>query len=1139
MAKYCYKQFKNGKWYTEADIRQLQNLSKRLKDGEDVAGEAKKVLDKGLDELPGEVVEETLREGRFTREELKKDFDKMNLVFSYSPGETISVGDAIQMAADQGYISKQEEGFSKEFDIASRALEGQGINFLEMVALQRAIAIVRDQVYDYQQKLDAHVASGESTAELESLLESKKSLYDLFAYAYSMNVTDRARGMAFILHMNAILFDPVKEMERLRTSFPNATEKQLKAFQEIVDAIDAKRRELTQVELDVEKAKQKAARTAASKGFAEVKKEAKSSQPTETQEVKSKTFLSEVLSKAKKDPVGTFKEMFAGAFRSKVKFQGDGTSDTSASAEEYERAKVEVIMNLSRHLVKEEGITELEPLIQRVMGLYNELDTTQESLKESDIINAFALKSVNSTKQPEYVKALSEIRATAKKIDELSKLLNGVVKQKGPKRADTRSKTQKKIKGLIADLQRVQYIGVDGAMTPAEQEAMFTNLEKVSEAYRIFNNTASEEVIKQKTVEIAETLAKLNSKKVEDRLKQRLSDLENGTIVDTRKTYIKPFLTKDAFGVKEEIEELRRKLKHKEIEAEIDKYFEKYSDKKVAGMSIRSLMKKKKALSDLRTFWNLTSRYKLGGDLGTMLLHGGYDTMAIIGKALTYQWATKSGRQQMATNLKGIGNFWVTNVEMFTAGLMETDARDTILDQYKQMAHNPSAVLARQLGLAIVRPFSTELITNQDDFFMGKGISDLLEGNTLVTKGLKIAFTKFDTASEGSYVMGLNVLRLNLFNAYKDSHPNASVKELEAIAREINTSTGKGALKDARALSMIFTAPKLYWSRLQLLLGTPKYMLQLASSDAVKRATARYRIGNNMAFLAGHVALMYLAGMTGWEWEKDPRSSNFLKLVKGDKTMDLTAGFSKWISMLFATPAVYLDNKVTGGTVMEGIWGPPDVGEEFMQITDHPTVVALKRLSYLLHGSVHALWGVVLGGENAIGQPYGTDLKSSVYGWLVNNYAPMSLADLIEPGKFVDDNNKENRGFFEAAGDHFSQVIGTGLMSFDNNMKHNLVVDYLSNLQYIDKGVLKRGVEPKDLFASDDIEKVLPEVAAPGIGNYGIKKRFKSEIEHIVGTKILDNINETGEGKYTKAQLKALYKAEAKKLAKLYKDEYY
>ena len=257
-----------------------------------------------------------------------------------------------------------------------------------------------------------------------------------------------------------------------------------------------------------------------------------------------------------------------------------------------------------------------------------------------------------------------------------------------------------------------------------------------------------------------------------------------------------------------------------------------------------------------------------------MLLHGGYDTTVTLGKAIAYQWATKSGRKQMQTNLKGVANFWITNIEMFYTGIKETDARETILEQYHQMAHNPTAVLARQLGLAIVRPFSTELITSKDDYFMGKGVSDLLEGNTLLTKHVvKPLFNKFDTASEGSYVMGLNVLRLNLFNAYKDSHPNASLDELKAIVREINASTGKGDLKDARVLSLIFTAPKLYYSRLQLLLGTPKYLAQLASSDPVKRATAKYRIGNNIAFLTGHVALMYLAGMAGWEWETDPRSS--------------------------------------------------------------------------------------------------------------------------------------------------------------------------------------------------------------------------------------------------------------------------
>ena len=1145
MAKKCYKQFKNGKWYTEAEINQLQKLSQRMKNGEDVSQQAKDLLSKGLDELPGEVVEDTLLPGGFTRAELRKDFDKMSMLFDYSPGEKISVGEIIEKAAEGGYFSEPNSGFAREFDIATKALTtdsqgfGGGLNVLELVALMRAMALTRDRVYGFQKEVDALAAAGQSTAAAESMLESAKSQYDMFAYAYSMNVTDRARGMAYVLHMNAILFDPVKEMDRLKAAFPNATEKELKKFKDIVDAIDAKRKELTQIELDVEKQKQKAAQAAATKGFNEVKKEAKST-ITETKITKEadNSFFSEIASKAKKDPLGTFKEVFAGMFRSRIKFQGDGAQETQASAEDYQKAKYQSIIELSRHLIKEEGVKELQPLIQRIMEIYNELDTTQEPLVESDIIDALALKGANSSKQQDYVKAMAEIKATAKSIQELSKLLTGELKQKVAKRPDTRSEQQKKIKGLIADLQRVQYLGVDGTMNPAEQEELFTNLEKISEAYRIFNNTANEEVIKQKTLEIAETLAKLNAKKVEDRLAQRLDDLKNGRIVDTRKTYIKPFLTQNAFKYKEDIEELKRRLKNQEIEKEINKYFEKYSDKKYAGVSLRSLMKKKRAFSDALTFWNLTSKYKLGGDIGTLLLHGGFHTTTVIGKAITYQWATKKGREQISTNLRGLANFWITSIDSFYTGFKEKDAKDYILDQYHQMVHNPNAVLARQLGLAVVRPFSTELITNQDDYFMGKGISDLLEGNTLVSKAAKWAFEKFDKFSEGAYVMGLNSLRLSMFEAYKDTHPTATVDELKAIAREINISTGKGSIANSKVLSYIFTAPKLYYSRLQLILGTPKYLTLLNSSDPVKRATARYRIGNNAAFLAGHVAVMMMAGLFGWEWETDPRSGKFLKLVKGDETMDLTAGLGKWISIMFTIP-VYLDQKATGGYWMEKVWGPPDVGEEFTQISDHPTAFGLKRLSYLAHGSLHALWGIGLGGENAIGQPYGTDLKSSAYGWLVNSYAPMSVSDLIEPGKFVDEENQGSRPFFKAAGDHFKQVIGTGFMSYENNIRHNLVVDYLSNLEYTTKGELKRGVEPKDLIDTDVVTKALPEVGKAGITNWNIKKQFKSELEHSLGSRILDKINEDGECKYSKAELKKIVKNEAEKLAKLYKEEYY
>ena len=504
MAKKCYKQFKNGKWYTEAEINQLQKLSQRMKNGEDVSQQAKDLLSKGLDELPGEVVEDTLLPGGFTREELRKDFDKMSMLFDYSPGEKISVGEIIEKAAEGGYFSEPNSGFAREFDIATKALTtdsqgfGGGLNVLELVALMRAMALTRDRVYGFQKEVDALAAAGQSTAAAEAMLESAKSQYDMFAYAYSMNVTDRARGMAYVLHMNAILFDPVKEMDRLKAAFPNATAKELKEFQDIVNAIDVKRKELTQIELDVEKQKQKAAQAAATKGFNEVKKEAKST-TTETKTTKEtdNSFFSEISSKAKKDPLGTFKEVFAGVFRGRIKFQGDGAQETQASAEDYQKAKYQSIIELSRHLIKEEGVKELQPLIQRIMEIYNELDTTQEPLVESDIIDALALKGANSSKQQDYVKAMAEIKATAKSIQELSKLLTGELKQKVAKRPDTRSEQQKKIKGLIADLQRVQYLGVDGTMNPAEQEELFTNLEKISEAYRIFNNTANEEVIKQ------------------------------------------------------------------------------------------------------------------------------------------------------------------------------------------------------------------------------------------------------------------------------------------------------------------------------------------------------------------------------------------------------------------------------------------------------------------------------------------------------------------------------------------------------------------------------------------------------------------------------------------------------------------
>lgn len=154
-------------------------------------------------------------------------------------------------------------------------------------------------------------------------------------------------------------------------------------------------------------------------------------------------------------------------------------------------------------------------------------------------------------------------------------------------------------------------------------------------------------------------------------------------------------------------------------------------------------------------------------------------------------------------------------------------------------------------------------------------------------------------ASNRAYVGYLNKLRFDSFIALHDTltgggflrrKGKATGPELKAISEFINVATGRGNLgshaKAAQTLATLFFSPRLMVSRFQLLAG-PLTGFRFGGGSLRTRVLIAKQYGKT---LIGLSVVMGLSAMGGATIEKDPRSSDFLKLKFGHTRVDLLFG---------------------------------------------------------------------------------------------------------------------------------------------------------------------------------------------------------------------------------------------------------
>ncbi len=145
-------------------------------------------------------------------------------------------------------------------------------------------------------------------------------------------------------------------------------------------------------------------------------------------------------------------------------------------------------------------------------------------------------------------------------------------------------------------------------------------------------------------------------------------------------------------------------------------------------------------------------------------------------------------------------------------------------------------------------------------------------------------------ASESHMVSFLNLLRVQVFDAYAAAHPDATAEELAGFAHVTNLLTGRGELSEgmARAGGWLLFSPRLTAARFQVLGAVLK--------PETPRAARLEALSSLVALVGVNAALLALADVAGGDETDvglDPRSSDFGKLRWGSLRVDLFGGYSQ------------------------------------------------------------------------------------------------------------------------------------------------------------------------------------------------------------------------------------------------------
>lgn len=335
--------------------------------------------------------------------------------------------------------------------------------------------------------------------------------------------------------------------------------------------------------------------------------------------------------------------------------------------------------------------------------------------------------------------------------------------------------------------------------------------------------------------------------------------------------------------------------------------------------------------------------------------------------------------------------------------------------------------IRRMIGAAVSEKRAEEInqeIRNRPlaDFGTASGLelTELNAGHTKQEEAIRSHFAEKIPgvkASNRAYTTFLNLQRAAMFDRMVIGLPEPSLDAGRAIATAVNVATGRGApgrhAQAMNTLGQFLWAPRLYLSRIQLLIGQPFYQGNAATRTAIAKEYARFLIG-----LSGVYMLAKFAG----EWmddddrptiETDTNSSDFGKIKLGETRIDPLGGLQQFVVLGARMASGASKSTWTGKT-------KPIRGPDVPYGSDTTWDVKMKMLRTKLTPFLGAV-ADVLSAENVVGDPV-TPVSAAI-----DLVTPLSFASIADA--------MEDQGVRKGAALGILSIFGFGLQTFGPESK--------------------------------------------------------------------------------------------------------
>lgn len=339
-------------------------------------------------------------------------------------------------------------------------------------------------------------------------------------------------------------------------------------------------------------------------------------------------------------------------------------------------------------------------------------------------------------------------------------------------------------------------------------------------------------------------------------------------------------------------------------------------------------------------------------------------------------------------------------------------------DWLSDIKHTPEYDLMVKSDLYISEKNNPDVIAREEEFTsnLAERIPILNSPVSLNIKGkvVKIPGLQLISGAERAYSAYLNAIRTGVFidEAAKLQERGYTFEnnpeQFKALAKVVNVLSGRGDIpevlggKQPTLLATALFSPRFMASRIQTLYlwadpRLPKEAKILAAKD----------LGKTLATAATIMTLAQLSGMTV---EKDPRSTDFLKLKSGNTRYDILAGLAPYV--------VFLSQQISGKKKPTSNKGMIDLTTGKFGKPSRLTLAA-----NFMRGKLAPVPGVgvnLLDGKDIVGQDYN-------YKSIPGEFVPLPISDI--------------KGAADVGGWENSlkvlvpAIFGIGVSSYDSNAK--------------------------------------------------------------------------------------------------------